>query len=266
MDNIFTDLGLLIDWLNFMATSKKRYVYRGYNLERELYPKIIRDTDFSTKEYELLMRFEQHARSYGNITNETDFMLCAQHYGLPTRLLDFTFNPFTALFFALFEPKDAVEKYAITGDEKTYYSLRYADINNVTLTTQLGYAPSIAQLSGEAPITFSLLAMQSVKKYEEFAEAQGINKFVMLHPHYTDIRISMQQGLFMVPYTLDKTKHIQLIENNTVQIKIHKELRGSLLSYLNMLGFNTYRLMPDLASVCFAVKNDIEREMCGRTV
>lgn len=34
-----------------------------------------------------------------------DYVACAQHYGIPTRLIDWTYNPFTALYFALSENK-----------------------------------------------------------------------------------------------------------------------------------------------------------------
>lgn len=38
---------------------------------------------------------------------------------------------------------------------------------------------------------------------------------------------------------------------------IHKDLRTDLLKYLDTLGFSTFRLMPDLASVCYAVKKKV---------
>lgn len=35
---------------------------------------------------------------------------------------------------------------------------------------------------------------------------------------------------------------------------IHKNLRNELIKYLDILGYNTFRLMPDLSSICEAVK------------
>lgn len=70
----------------------------------------------------------------------------------------------------------------------------------------------------------------------------------------------MQQGLFMIPTTLDKVKHDELIKKNTNLILIHKSLRPSLLKYLDILGFNTFRLMPDLASAAVAIKEKIKAE------
>lgn len=67
----------------------------------------------------------------------------------------------------------------------------------------------------------------------------------------------MQQGLFMFPYNLDKETHLEIIENNTCLIKIHKNTRRDLLKYLNTLGINSFRLMPDLQSICYAIKRNV---------
>jgi len=257
----FTDLKPLLDELNGMITSGNRYVYRGYNIEEELYPSVIRGTDFSDYEEELLVRYERYALAYGNVTNQTDFMLSAQHYGLPTRLLDFTYNPFVALFFATFKLKIVSD-----NDDSNYYSLRYADMNNCICATLLHHVPTLAQLDGTAACTFAIRAYQGFKQLENLMKGQQDKKLILLDPNQTDSRILMQQGLFMLPYTLDKGEHLKIVKNNTTLIKIHKDLRNGIRAYLDKLGYNTYRLMPDLASVCFAVKNDVEQTIQMRSV
>ena len=81
---------------------------------------------------------------------------------------------------------------------------------------------------------------------------------LFIDPNQSNQRLVMQQGLFMFPYTLDKEKHHQVIENNTNLIKIKKNLRDDLLAYLNTIGINAFRIMPDLPSVCAAVERKVK--------
>lgn len=83
----------------------RNLVFRGYSKQAELFPNIIRENDLRNREIELLADFEKYGLQYFSVNNAIDFMSFAQHFGLPTRLLDFTYNPFIALFFALFKQK-----------------------------------------------------------------------------------------------------------------------------------------------------------------
>lgn len=73
----------------------------------------------------------------------------------------------------------------------------------------------------------------------------------------------MQQGLFMFPYSLDQEKHKEILTRNTNLIKIHKDARNELLEYLDTIGLNSFRLMPDLQNVCDAIKRKYTEERKG---
>jgi len=90
-----------------------RWVYRGVsNAEYGLRPVLGRtprlregevDTfDILNKERILLENFKRHAPAYTNKSpvGDLDWFCLARHYGLATRLLDWTENPLVALFFA----------------------------------------------------------------------------------------------------------------------------------------------------------------------
>ena len=62
----------------------------------------------------------------------------------------------------------------------------------------------------------------------------------------------------MFPYSLHKEEHFEIISDNSMVIKIHKSLREPLLRYLDTLGLNAFRLMPDLSSVCAAVERKVK--------
>jgi hypothetical protein len=93
-----------------------------------LLPSLIRDKiSYADVEIELLEKFERYGSHYFHATTPIDFMSYAQHFGLPTRLLDFTYNPFIALSFAL-HGKKSNARYTEPSD-KTYYYVCYASLD-----------------------------------------------------------------------------------------------------------------------------------------
>lgn len=108
-------------------------MFRGVtNVEHRLVPKIGRpdtrkDRPYSEQlEAETLSRFKAGARPYLEHPpqNKLEWLVLAQHHGLPTRLLDWTSSLFVAAYFA-------VEQMGVQGDAAIYA----AQIPKVVVTT-----------------------------------------------------------------------------------------------------------------------------------
>jgi hypothetical protein len=107
----------VIEFLERLQDHHPNNMYRGQAREEwKLLPSIARininklPTNYTSGwrgiEYDLLNRFKKHAIRYMDRVpkNKIEWMIHAQHHGVPTRLLDWSTNPLKALFFAVENP------------------------------------------------------------------------------------------------------------------------------------------------------------------
>ncbi|MGX8009175.1 FRG domain-containing protein [Mesorhizobium sp. ORM8.1] len=102
--------GLLTEVLNIRSSIPAGHFiwFRGARLDsHQLLPKIMRDgravDDVFEREKRLLTRFRQRSLAYwpaGYPQNDWEHLFAMQHYGVPTRLLDWSENLFVAAHFA----------------------------------------------------------------------------------------------------------------------------------------------------------------------
>jgi hypothetical protein len=212
-----------------------------------------------------------------NFFTPLDWVASAQHFGLPTRLLDWTFNPFIALYFSLF--KDTLEQnesyrllvinkemHIYSSDIPTFQGDITQDYNteNTLLKNYMNFVNAIDghnfQLDNIYNYHSKIDRFVNLIKEAKSKEFSGAKPFLFFCSIYdSNPRIIAQNGLFQIPRNIEKKNGIyqqqQLIENACEKIYVIKEdQREKLLSILHKLNISLPKLFPDLQNICTFIK------------
>ncbi|HFD4042255.1 TPA: FRG domain-containing protein [Vibrio parahaemolyticus] len=201
--------------------------YRGHsNFEYQLVPTIHRREGIN--EAGLFYEYKAHVAAINGCTKDDwDTLLDMQHYGLPTRLLDWTNSLGTALYFAL---KGAPSSPCIWMLNPYKLSFESTGDSIIYDTTRL--APGSASYSSNYDIADMILGRTE------------INKPFAIQPPHGNRRIAAQRGRFTV-HTQSKEAIESQCPDCVKQFEIPSHLVAQLKTILQMLGIDDYSQFPD---------------------
>ncbi|WP_277234734.1 FRG domain-containing protein [Phocaeicola salanitronis] len=169
--------------------------FRGHaQTDYKLKPSIGRIDGYNKHlEKQLFFEFKRryHLYTQENPKNDMDVLFLAQHYGLPTRLLDWTYNPLIALYFACETDKD---------DGCVFYVKMPNDLRSHK-----------QNYNGQ-------------KMPETIDEIIEHKQNVFITPESVDIRIQNQQGLFLLCNPEEDIRGESIIIAKSEKKKILKSL------------------------------------------
>lgn len=201
------------------------FIFRGQNCDLELIPKISRlKPKGNIYELESLMinEFKRTSIPYLSLQpkDNWEWLSLAQHYGLPTRYLDWTYSALTALWFAV---KD-----------------------DISLNSNEEYENGCVYLLKPSTDDYNT--------WNNFNSPFEINVSVIYRPPLLDKRIIQQQGVFTV-HRLNDSGIILNLDNNEkfvpklIKFRINKKLYPIIRKHLNYLGYSYSTQFPDLSGL-----------------
>jgi hypothetical protein len=220
------------------ASGQTRW-YRGQaNYAWDLQPRVARNRGFLEAEVDMLKHFRRDAspRVQERPLTSWDWIFLAQHYGLPTRLLDWSENPLIGLYFAV-EDDMGGENEPVDG---ALFELDPAGLNKASYPK----APRVIMFDEDDFLTNYL---------PEAPKGPRQGPIAAVAARYFD-RIIAQAGTF----TVNHSEHIDLetVDGGAYvyRIRIPATAKPYIAAELSDMNINGSTVYPDLAHLADHVK------------
>ncbi|MGZ3181684.1 MAG: FRG domain-containing protein [Telluria sp.] len=235
----------LVSKLEAHRTVGKKMWYRGHgNSAWPLAPSIARrGNEPIVEEFQFYKRFKQEAARVISEppTDEWGWMFLMQHYGLPTRLLDFSENPLVALYFAVSSDKDENAEGALIVLEPTTWNLENKreplsddDIPSCGIDEEMG------------PYLMSALIKNR--------DPENGNPPLAATGARNSQRIFAQEGVFVVFHSMMLMDAAPPECRSVWRYTIAPEYKKAIRDHLALLSISEYSLFPELGTLAKKIK------------
>lgn len=225
-----SSLGGFEDWVEKVSGTGAITIFRGQRKDYPLLPNICRKGEPASllvNERALITEFKERAPRCLQVVpkNDWDWLVVAQHHGLHTRLLDWTYDPYAALWFAL---------------ERTHKD---------------DSKPEVWAMNPQKSDV-----METLERTRPFSGT----KTKVFHSAFGIPRLKEQKGCFVLFKHVEKSKNgfVSLQKNKQLRkrfdrVCINQHSAWEILRQLNAMGYDRERLFPDIDEVAKSVQSKV---------
>lgn len=227
----------------------------------KLLPSLYRDNKWVENEDLMIKEMIRRFPDFLNDEKRIEILTKLQHYGLPTRLLDLTENPLTALFFAC-DDKNSEDE-----DGRIYYfsplerDIKYTGSDLVTILS------NISKMDGnfgtnnldKEESRFLWFIQEEKTNFTDLLERDAITKWCFVKTNLNNERIKSQTGSFIITGTgktkVDVKEIVDNFEQNNILFVVDRNRKKDILNELKQLGIYEGSIYPDLTKNAEFIKN-----------
>lgn len=279
---IISSIQDLLDNLDKICSDTEyTYLYRGHSKNKyKLIPGLFRPGAPIKKEYELCQKiYREYPHEFEN-SSRLQKLIKMQHYGVPTRLLDFSMNPLIALYFAVTDNMEDDGEFIIYKVNNKW--VKYEDCTKVNAIACFSYMrpDAIENLlkyctnNKEKVVSDTKAELKAKGIYGKIFDRQdenyGANNFIrmleeenisgnfcwknLLNPmvflaNKTFDRASVQDSAFVIfGSSENKIKTVEEKGIYLIRIKVPSNCKEKILKHLRLIRVSDSTVYPSLAS------------------
>ncbi len=246
------------DLIEYINQKPNNFIYRGHtrsdwklesSLERALSSqwtkdKIERAESFTLETFK--SKFHLYDRSNISPSTKLQWLSLMQHYGVPTRLIDFSQSPYVALYFAIenYDPTNA--------NSLSLYAFDYRNL----VKKSLEY---IKEKDRSFTMTYEAAMLSPDSIFEEILDRFTYDIVWVTEPSVYNLRLDRQAGCFLLSGNLEKRVQDLIASDLYKDVQMEKvtigeELYENIFALLNKTNITSKAIYGDLVGLSKSIE------------